>query len=260
MPLIQPAKLSTPKRPVSSPEDDAGQRNKTIKPDDGSNGELLQIILSQNEEILASIDEIKKKFNDLEMKLSSRMDNIESVLQTQSSEISQLKNDIARKEIEREIVITGVPVIDSENTSKIFKQICTKLGYKDNYPYVSTERSTNKNTQRNTDERQTNDVTTTRPIFVEFATKRDKRSFLHRYFKVNKDLNQSCLGFQNTARIFVNDRLTKHDFQLKKEALKLKKDEKLFSVRTLGGRVYVKVTASSDEQLIDDNNALENIK
>jgi hypothetical protein len=250
---------ATPKRPVSSPESSEENKSKAMRPDGSPDPDSMKTIVAQYRMILDSIDEMKAKLNDLELKLSQRIDKIESVQQEQRREIFRLGNEVARNRIERDVVISGVPIMENENTINIFERICTELGYTDKYPYVFVERSSDKNTQKNNSDKQTTNDVTTKAIFVEFATVRDKQLFLRRYF-LKKNLDLTCLGFQNKARIYVNERLTKCDFQLKKKALKLKDDGKLHGVFTARARVFVRVTATSDGQMIDDEDELENFK
>ena len=240
-----------------SPEQQNIQIRKIMKP--GSTGENSSEISNADifaaiKEMQASIMTLKNDVGEINKKLTERVEIAEKTIAQNAIQISFNKNEIQRMKISREIVINGVPQADNEDVRNIFKCICKELGFDETIPSVFIKRF-----MATKDIKQTSVLkkVNIQPIFVEFAFNAEKKFFMERYFKT-ANLNVSCLGFQSTNRIFINERLTKHDIVIKLKALELKKKEKLHSVFIKDGRVFVKQERSSLQIHIDDVTQLKN--
>ena len=257
-----------------SPEHQNQQLSKTQKSDKSpkmaSNDELLAAINNlshtttemqkslfdvQNtmKDMQSKITDLKTELIGITKKMNERMDKAENIISNHSLQISSNQNEIARLKLSREIVINGIPESKTENVKVIFENICKKLGYNDIFPNVCVRRFKAKQ-QAEVQKSQIN--LRFAPIFVEFSFTAEKKQFLETYFKT-ADLNVSCLGYQSNSRIYVNERLTKHDVNIKTRALALKKQDKLHSVFIMNGRVFVKQAKSSLQIHIDDIKQLD---
>jgi hypothetical protein len=214
----------------------------------------LESLEDKVSELSSTVATLKKELSDLCTDLRGeinalRVDFDERVRQIQTSQkkhLSSNERERKRMQIGRDVVICGVPIGQQENVCNIFKRICTQLEYTD-VPVVAVSKFRAK---KEDNKQQRDDVTP--PIFVEFSLMSDKRKFMYQYFKKSADLNLSCLGMDNQSRIYVNDRLTKEDMDIKVKALKLKKDGKLHSVTVKDGRVCVKQSESTQLMALDD--------
>jgi hypothetical protein len=196
----------------------------------------------------AEIIQIRTEVNELTRKLEEKFATVDERINTNAAKIDESKNEIERLKIAREIIIKGVPQTENENVSDIFGRICAHYGYHDKLPSVFVHRFTFKKGYEN--KHTETDRPYSPPISVEFCFMREKQLFMNRYFKT-ADLNLSHLGMDNKLRVFINDRLTKHDQKIKNKALDLKKDGKLHAVSTRDGYVSVKISESSEFQRVN---------
>jgi hypothetical protein len=78
------------------------------------------------------------------------------------------------------------------------------------------------------------------PILIKFMNKMDKSDFYNKYFK-HLNLKLSDLGFESSEkRIYISENLTKSCQAIFVEAMKLKKEGKISTVKTSFGAVFVK--------------------
>jgi hypothetical protein len=250
-----------------SPENNLLQVSKTPKMEviDNKRPVTLEEILDAIKRLTETVNSTKKEMEEIKVSVNKFHTTIESLSARMTANEKQTqmiantnKRDLDRMKIAKDVVISGIPVSEEEKLSVSFQSVCRELGYNDTLPSVRIRRFKPKksDTER---KNQLTDVTTssrTPPVFVEFAFFMDKREFLDRYFK-KKDLNLSALGFANTRRIYVNERLTREDFECKNAALDKKKDGKIHSVSTRDGKVFVKQHSDSDFLHIDDKFQLE---
>jgi hypothetical protein len=251
------------KRSVSesfSPEDKLREKRSNMagQPVDTSLISSLNSVIATVKSLEEKMSEIGATVSTLDNKLSDLCANLRGELcalrvafgeriQKAETQISSNERGIKRMQIEREIVINGIPADRQENVCEVFERICTHLGYTQ-MPIAAVNKYHSKKDDHNKTLK--NDVTP--PIFVEFSLKTDKRNFMQLYFKKSADLNLTCLDMENQSRIFVNDRLTKEDMDIKIKALQLKKDGKLHSIFVRDGCVFVKTSPASQQTAIED--------
>jgi archaellum component FlaC len=209
--------------------------------------ELSSILTSFKKEMDDLHTQLKGEISDVRTDFEGKLDVVNHTLLNQATSILSCKRDIERLQNERKIVVSGVPMMKGENVYNIFQSICTQLNYT-NVPVVSVRRFKPKE-KENVEHNNNSDVKPA--VFVEFALKSEKQNFMHRYFK-SADLKLDCIGMANGERIYINDRLTKKDMDIKKKALQLKKDGKISSIYVRDGAVHVKVTSTSDQMQIDN--------
>ena len=209
------------------------------------------------EDIKSSVSNLQSEVRSINQKLSSRIDKTEKCIGNHSVLINKNRYDIERIRCSKEIVIMGVPELENEKISDIFIKICAAVGYVDQTPVVFIRRIKGRLPKQQNEpfssvstSKKSPDIRMS-PILVEFSFHGERKQFMLRYFKCD-NLNLSCLGFSSTNRIFVNENLTKHDMEIKRKALTLKKTGKVHSVFILDGRVFVRQDKSSQQIHIDD--------
>jgi hypothetical protein len=230
----------------TSPESHSMPDSKNAKSEGPTNAQIMAFmeeLKAGQESLRAEIVQFRAEVNDLNRQFSERLFGVEERVKVHSEAINENRNEINRLKVAREIVITGIPKTTNENVSDIFNRICAHLGYESNLPSVFVHRFTYK--KRDESNTPQTDKTDAPPISVEFSFVREKQLFLNRYFK-SADLDLSHLGMVNKKRIYINERLTKIDMQIKKKAIELKKEGKLYSVSTRDGCVHVRITQTSE--------------
>lgn len=77
-----------------------------------------------------------------------------------------------------------------------------------------------------------------------------------KHYISKKNLCVTNIGFSAPARIYVNENLTKKNFEIFRLARQLKVDGKIFQYNTFSGRVFIKLAADSQNIGIDSKNQL----
>ncbi|XP_041449628.1 uncharacterized protein LOC121404360 [Drosophila obscura] len=87
-------------------------------------------------------------------------------------------------------------------------------------------------------------------IIVKLELVRDKAALLRNIGMYRRETKQpltlQLLGLNSPAPVYVNEQLTRENYQIFREALKMKKHRKQQSVFTRRGMVHVKVTQESE--------------
>jgi hypothetical protein len=219
---------------------------------------------SLTEGINKSVLDIQADVSRIRESLNEKFEGLESKIASNSTNHSALKNESDRRKFLKDVYIDGIPTTPDENLKTIFHTICKSLGYEDNdvpavfirrlKPRSVTDKSPNKNItkspSKNGSKSPNKNIDAPR-ILIEFSYYNECREFKSSYF-ARKGLNLTCLGYTTSNRIFVNDRLTKHDADIKFKALALKSENIIHSVGVFEGRVYIKVTKDSKKTHIDD--------
>lgn len=140
-----------------------------------------------------------------------------------------------------DLIIRGIPVLERETTQNLVDFVMKIAVYLEVnlipqdivrvYRYGARAKSR--------DQQQFNRISYP-AILLQFGNERVKSDFVRKY-RLKKDINLTILGFTTPTRIFINDNLSAVNFALLNEALNLKKQGKLFSAYSLGGRVFVRL-------------------
>jgi len=172
--------------------------------------------------------------NELLPKISKNEENI----RTNTLEIREVRIDVQEVEHAMELqwkssdlIVRGVPVLAGEDVAGLYKTIAVLIGY----DAASTPRAH----LRRLGIQQSNSKYVS-PILVSFTNRFDKADFYRKYFANVRKLTLAELGFQSTTRFYLSENLTKRNQKIFMEALKLKKANKLYSVSTSSGVVWVK--------------------
>jgi hypothetical protein len=148
---------------------------------------------------------------------------------------SLIKETINNESRENNLVITGIINKKNENLNNIFSSICKKIGLHIN-PMVSIKRFKGFN----------------HPIIVKFFDRNDKTKFFNKYITIAKNLTLASI-FNNESkqsRIWIQHDMDGTNYKIYKKALKMKKDQMIYSVKNNSGKIFIKVEKSSTEQPI----------
>lgn len=139
-----------------------------------------------------------------------------------------------------ELVISGVPVVDNENLNDILMRISQSIkfpGGTDSMQSFFRLPVSNKKPIR------TNRLQTP-SIIIRFWGTQAKSDFFNLYLN-KKNLCVTTLGFSAPSRIYVNENLTKKNFEIFCLARQMKLNGRIFRFNTFNGRVFIKLLAES---------------
>lgn len=164
---------------------------------------------------------------------------------TKIIELQGALDRIHREQIAADTLLYGVPQIDGENLANIFNTLCTSV----NCPDITTPkqifRMRPKNNSRDT------------AILIKFKSIDDKITLLKSINSMYKKSKQSIflrhLGMDSDSRIYLNESLTSCNRLILRKAFQLKRQNqnKLSSVFTRNGCVYVRLLANDKASRID---------
>jgi hypothetical protein len=171
-------------------------------------------------ELLPKISENEKKISDNAMEIRETQHDVQGVENTM--ELLWKSNDL---------IARGVPVLADENVKSLYDTIAVLIGYDaTTTPRAHVQRLGRKQPNSKIEP----------PILISFTCRLDKVEFYRKYFANVKKLTLSALGFQSTSRFYLSENLTKQNQKIFSEALKLKKANKLHTVSTASGIVWVR--------------------
>lgn len=196
-------------------------------------------------------NEVNQNLNKLDTELDDRLQEMEYCRPAadQESRIDQLER-LARA---NELIISGVPHTEQESLDAICNDIYKAIGFNgpnsvETYFRLYGKKNvaeTNQNTNRQGFP----------PILIKFWSSCAKNEF----FQLYMDKGNLCvtdIGFTTPSRIYVNENLTRKNFEICRLARKLKMDRKIFQYHTYNGRISVKLNADSKKVAIDSEEHL----
>lgn len=138
---------------------------------------------------------------------------------------------LERFSIEKDIVISGVPLENNDDPFAIVGDICGALNCNlQQGDFVSAFRLTSNRINSKT--------VRTQPIVVKTREEWVKRELLTAYFK-KANLNLTDIGFKTPARIYINERLTSANREIFNRAAEAKKSNFVHRFFTRRGLVYI---------------------
>lgn len=200
-------------------------------------------------DIKTRIDELTSKINTINDNLNSHIVALEIKSTAHEKKLNSIDDRFLRLERQNDIVIRNVPLLENENVSDVFNQICGKIGFNSLCginPLVFRMRAKN----MDKDTASSNEYIRKRlrsasnlsikppPIIVKFAVLWEKHSFMKAYFSYAK-LSLLDIGYQIATRIYIGDNLTKQNYIILSEAVKLRKKQILSSVFSRNGQIFV---------------------
>lgn len=139
------------------------------------------------------------------------------------------------------LVVKGVPFTPNESIPAFVTSICDAVNFRRdmNTSILSVYRMPAK---RN-DSPHLPTSSTSQQIIMRFGTFDDKQHFFSCYLK--SKLNASHFGFKTSTRVYVNEKLTRKNFELLRAAVDFKNKGKLYNYHTFRGLVFVRVLENS---------------
>lgn len=190
--------------------------------------------------------EIKSELHSVRAELEKSIGELGSSVHHNKLAIKATNDAISRSRNINDLIVNGVPYMQSENLIGIFAKWCQILGYPDNCnPLVDARRLSKLPMTPGK----------SYPILLQFAITNHRNDFYSKYLR-ERSLTLDQIGFKSTNRIYVNENLTTTDRALKAKALIAKKQGKLESVFTKNGIICVKRTADGDRCHISSEDQL----
>lgn len=160
------------------------------------------------------------------------------VLEATRHEVDEFRSHLSKLEenaVASDIIIRGIPADVNENLYTTFTTLCTTI----NCPNIKIN-----NIFRLKQQNKNANYTTDAGVIVKLNSITDKASILRAASAFRKQnnstLNLSHAGFDSNAPIYVNECLTKKKKQILNVAIRLKRNQHLWAVYTMRGRVYIK--------------------
>jgi hypothetical protein len=181
--------------------------------------------------------ELRSDISELRGDLLTKVQQNETNIASNTSEIEVLKTTVANlenlhemKDRANDLIVKGIPVMSNEKPPQIYHKIALAIGYVANLvPSAEVFRMGKKKPGANYEP----------PILLRFCNKFERGSFYQKYFS-HGQLKLSDVGFNVDQRIYMSENLSKLNQPIFAEAMRLKKEKKLFSVSTFHGITYVK--------------------
>lgn len=221
------------------------------------------------EKIKCSEDIVNNKMSELEKEMSERRldDCAEIATKVEGVIVAKLlsSNNVATEsrldQLERqartnELVISGVPFVENENLEDILNDICKAIKFSGDANSIETYfrlplgnviKATANNRRR------------TPSIIIRFWGADAKIEFFKRYLNTKNLSTNMISGLSASARIYVNENLTRKNFGIFRLARQLKSDGKIFRFNSHNGRIFVKVQADSRLIGIDSQDHLNSL-
>lgn len=95
-------------------------------------------------------------------------------------------------------------------------------------------------------------------IILKFWSSDGKAGFFKQYI-TKKNLCTTSIGFSAPGRIYINENLTKKNFEIHRMARRLKAESKVFQYNTFSGRVFIKLSSDSNQIGIDSKEHLNSL-
>lgn len=152
-----------------------------------------------------------------------------------------------------QLVVSGVPKLENENMDNIYDNICNAIDFDGKDLIEACFRLPIRCNKFGTSSRHQ-----TPSIMLKFQSYPAKRAFFKQYIsKIN--LCAVDIGFSTCARIYINENLTKRNFEILRMARQLKANNKILQYNTSNGQVFIKLDADSDRIFIDSKEHLNSL-
>lgn len=216
----------------------------------GNDARLISKMDSLECALTAKIADVKKEMESriqtVATDINLRLDNSMKTMKQRVDELQAIHESrldrLERVSLEKDLVISGVPVESKDEPFAILGDICNALNCdlkQGDFASAFRLRSNraNSETKRNL------------PIVVRIQFDWVKDELLRAYFH-KKNLNLTDLGFKTPSRIFINERLTSKNREIFNRAAEAKKANLIQRFFTRRGLVYVQHDADSQPSCI----------
>jgi hypothetical protein len=143
----------------------------------------------------------------------------------------ELENSLELSEKSVDIIVRGIPMLKDENLETYYKNIAVAIKFDPEIlPRVRAFRLGRKKPGSRTDP----------PILFKFSNRFDRMDFFRAYLK-DINLKLSDIGLTTDTRIYLSDNMTTMNRRIFQAAWKLRDEKKIFSVKTISGKVYIRI-------------------
>ena len=222
---------------------------------------ILKIVPGKNEKSTTKMALTLEIFNDAISKLNAKIDDNEKqrkadkkeLIDSMKKQINQciMKNSQLEKQVNaleqklefmmnfndrrNNLIVNGIPFVNGERPTEVIKTIEGLLGY-EHKQAISVHRFNGSDNKK-------------RPILLTFDSEQLKSQFFNRYLKIAKTLTLDKIFDKqaggNLSRVYVQPDLSKMQYEVNKEAVKMKKDGDLKQVRLQQCGVLVTFTKNN---------------
>lgn len=221
-------------------------------------------------EILAKVDDNRKLIDVRMLKLEEdvvkRMDALDSGVDSSMSAFKKAQSSGYHKDTEaridqlerqaraNELIISGVPTTDGESLDDIYDNICKAIDFNGKNCLSTCFRLPTRHSKAAVTKSKSKRLQDP-PIILKFWSTEAKVDFFKHYIR-KKDLCLTSIGFTAPVRIYVNDNLTKKNFELLRMVRQLKANSKIFLYNIFNGRVFIKLSADENQTAVDSKDQL----
>lgn len=226
------ASNNTPDRSNPATDRSHGKASKSIASTERSLSHQLEILEStilkkMNELLIAFEDRISTKIDAVVQSINTRLLNCErelNLVKESNANLCEQLRDVQRTNRLSDVIIRGIPYVPNENSSKIIMNVATRINHQIS-PYFEAFRLKPKCNS---------------PIVVRLSCIAEQKAFLSAFRRVKGVKLSQLDGFSSTSSIYANESLTPYNNSILREALKLRREETIFGVRTKNGFVFIK--------------------
>jgi prefoldin subunit 5 len=200
-------------------------------------GEFSRRIDHNEQEVI----DLKARNAELQETCASLSNRIEELSQ-QATEAASVRADLADKlefnEKETDIIVRGIPMVERrENCKILYERIAVAIGYPtEMIPKADAFRLGRKKAGARNDP----------PILLRFSNRFEKSDFFKKYLG-KLTLNLSDIGFDLNTRIYMAENLTVAKQKILQEALKMKREGALSSVKSKFGAIRIQRNKDANE-------------
>jgi hypothetical protein len=183
------------------------------------------------------IDELRTDIRDelsgIIQENTSRIEENSTKLQKMERKYEELENKLELAEKSMDLIVRGVPMLKDENLYNIYRFIAVAINIQPEFlPRARLYRLGRKKPGSKADP----------PILIKFTNRLDRMEFFGAYLR-DTSLKLSNIGFSPLAdtRVYLSDNLTTMSRSIFQMAWKLKAEKKIFSVKTISGKVLIRI-------------------
>lgn len=217
---------------------------------DDSQGSLEQKITDLSAKVNTEVLSLRNSVDSFKEKIGEDIVIIRNQITEQSFRIDNTEDDIQRIKLAADLRLTGFPARENENLIDLFCAIESEIGCEG---FVNTNPFLERVHMRNIT---TGQFIASSTVIIHFASVRHKQVFYSHYLNA-MPLKAEKFGFPKDKKLIIGENLTKKNAQIFKQAILLKKNNKLAQVFSEDGLVKVKVARGKEQRTHTIRNATQ---
>ena len=200
------------------------------------------------------------KVLELEQTIDTKLHEMNFIFEQKIKTLSENQNRLEleldalqRDKLSTDLIIFGVPETHNENLKDTVNMICQTI----NSPPPSIQAVFRAKSSRGIETTNTDAC-----IVLKLDDRADKINMLKAIVthckNTKSSLKLSDIGFDSRQSFFVNESLTKRNYHLEREAIKLKRRKLIFSTHTSNGQIYIRIESNQPAIIINSMDDLTN--